>query len=285
MTCETWNQVYLRLKALLRQAGIENDAGEAGALFEEAFGANRRDLLLHGGRAADPAATARLFKLADRRAGGYPLQYLLGKWWFMEEQFAVGEGVLVPRPDTEIVVLEAERLVKDYALETAADLCSGSGCIAVSLAKRCGSLQVWALELSADAFPYLERNVRESGAHVTPLRADVLQPDGLPLPDALDLVVSNPPYICSETVGTLGKTVSHEPRMALDGGPDGLRFYRGIAEAWKERLRPGGWLVFEIGFDQAAGVRDILAAHGFTELRCLRDYGGNDRVVCGRRSG
>ncbi len=285
MSRETWNQVYLRLKVLLRRAGIENEAGEAGALFEEVFGAGRRDLLLHGDRIADPASTARLFELADRRAAGYPLQYLLGKWWFMEEQFAVGEGVLVPRPDTETVVLEAERLAKAYGLETAADLCSGSGCIAVSLAKRCPGLRVWALELSADAFPYLERNILSSGAAVTPLRADVLQPDGLRLPDALDLVVANPPYIRSEVVGTLGKTVSHEPRIALDGGPDGLLFYRGITSVWKEYLRPGGWLVFEIGFDQAAGVREILAAHGFAALRCLRDYGGNDRVVCGRKRG
>lgn len=215
-------------------------------------------------------------RLADflwRLKMGEPLQYVMGKWDFYESEFFVGEGVLIPRPETE----ELTELVIDYAksLEKPVifDLCSGSGCIGISVAKKLSNAFVYCIEKSKDAYKYLERNAKDV-ANVECILGDIN--DEFDLPRA-DIIVSNPPYIKSGDMKTLQKEVKKEPSMALDGGNDGLDFYRIINDKWKRYLKDNGRLFLEIGEDEGESIKDALSA--FSNITVKKDLSGNDRMV------
>lgn len=215
-------------------------------------------------------------RLADflwRLKTGEPLQYVMGKWDFYESEFFVGEGVLIPRPETE----ELTELVIDYAksLEKPVifDLCSGSGCIGISVAKKLSNAFVYCIEKSKDAYKYLERNAKDV-ANVECILGDINNEFDLP---SADIIVSNPPYIKSEDLKTLQKEVKKEPSMALDGGDDGLDFYRIINDKWKKYLKDDGRLFLEIGEDEGESIKDALSA--FSNITVKKDLSGNDRMV------
>lgn len=215
-------------------------------------------------------------RLADflwRLKTGEPLQYVIGKWDFYESEFFVGEGVLIPRPETE----ELTELVIDYAksLEKPVifDLCSGSGCIGISVAKKLSNAFVYCIEKSKDAYKYLERNAKDV-ANVECILGDINNEFDLP---GADIIVSNPPYIKSEDMKTLQKEVKREPSMALDGGDDGLDFYRIINVKWKKYLKDNGRLFLEIGEDEGESIKDALSA--FSNITVKKDLSGNDRLV------
>lgn len=215
-------------------------------------------------------------RLADflwRLKTGEPLQYVIGKWDFYESEFFVGEGVLIPRPETE----ELTELVIDYAksLEKPVifDLCSGSGCIGISVAKKLSNAFVYCIEKSKDAYKYLERNAK-GVANVECILGDINNDFDLP---SADIIVSNPPYIKSEDMKTLQKEVKKEPSMALDGGKDGLDFYRIINDKWKKYLKDDGRLFLEIGEDEGESIKGALSA--FSNITVKKDLSGNDRMV------
>lgn len=215
-------------------------------------------------------------RLADflwRLKTGEPLQYVMGKWDFYESEFFVGEGVLIPRPETE----ELTELVIDYAksLEKPVifDLCSGSGCIGISVAKKLSNAFVYCIEKSKDAYKYLERNAK-GVANVECILGDINNEFDLP---SADIIVSNPPYIKSGDMKTLQKEVKREPSMALDGGEDGLDFYRIINDKWKKYLKDNGRLFLEIGEDEGESIKDALSA--FSNITVKKDLSGNDRIV------
>ena len=215
-------------------------------------------------------------RLADflwRLKTGEPLQYVMGKWDFYESEFFVGEGVLIPRPETE----ELTELVIDYAksLEKPVifDLCSGSGCIGISVAKKLSNAFVYCIEKSKDAYKYLERNAK-GVANVECILGDINNEFDLP---SADIIVSNPPYIKSEDMKTLQKEVKKEPSMSLDGGDDGLDFYRIINDKWKKYLKDNGRLFLEIGEDEGESIKDALSA--FSNITVKKDLSGNDRMV------
>lgn len=215
-------------------------------------------------------------RLADflwRLKTGEPLQYVMGKWDFYESEFFVGEGVLIPRPETE----ELTELVIDYAksLEKPVifDLCSGSGCIGISIAKKLSNAFVYCIEKSKDAYKYLERNAK-GVANVECILGDINNEFDLP---SADIIVSNPPYIKSRDMKTLQKEVKKEPSMALDGGDDGLDFYRIINDKWKKYLKDNGRLFLEIGEDEGESIKDALSA--FSNITVKKDLSGNDRMV------
>ena len=208
-----------------------------------------------------------------RRLSGEPLQYILGEWEFYGLPFLVGEGVLIPRPDTETLIDAVLPLInKDSAV---LDLCSGSGAVAVTLKKLKGA-SVTALEKSPDAVKYLIKNARLNKTDIKIIEGDIF--DFSP-PQKYDLIVSNPPYIKTEDIKTLQIEVQKEPLMALDGGTDGLMFYRKIAQ-FVPCLKKDGAMAVEIGYDMAKEVAGIFEKAG---LRCkiLKDLPGNDRVVIG----
>lgn len=256
-----------RIADRLATAGIGSAEFEAGQIVSA---------VLPLGDGADAAAE----EMLQKRLSGQPLQYILGEWEFFGLPFKVGPGVLIPRPDTELAVETALKLLKETKDPKVLDVCAGSGCIGIALAVH-GGAEVTFLEKSREAIGFLQKNLELNSVKGEITRLDVLQSPDFGTEDTVDLIVSNPPYIKSEVIPSLSPEVRCEPKMALDGGEDGLIFYREIAKKAKTALKVKGHLVFEIGFDQADEVTAILKAEGFENIETIKDYGGNNRVVCG----
>jgi release factor glutamine methyltransferase len=221
--------------------------------------------------------------LVDRRAAHEPLQYILGFEDFHGLRLAVTPDVLIPRPETEGLVQWAIELLKDLNSAVAADLGTGSGAIACVLAASLPGVEVLAVERSLGALAVASDNVRRLGLgeRVKLLAGDLFEPLGS-IRSALDLVVANPPYIPSAVLPTLPTEVSaFEPRMALDGGPDGMAVIRRIIAGAPAALRPGGWLLMEIGEEQAGPLASLMAAEGFSGIRARRDLRGVERYIGG----
>ena len=224
------------------------------------------------------AETQALDTVLEKRKKGIPLQYIIGRWWFFGLEFLVGKGVLIPRQDTELLVETALSMAEGITAPKIADLCSGSGCIAISVAKNLPEAEVTAVEKYDEAYAFLEKNVRHNEAvNVTPVKADVCdEPFG-----EFDIILSNPPYIPFADLEILSREVLKEPEVALFGGEDGLYFYRVITKRWKTALKRGGRLAFEVGIKEAPLVAEILRQEGFTEIGFACDLLGIERVVFG----
>lgn len=206
--------------------------------------------------------------LIARRLSGEPLQYVLGEWAFYGLPFYVDESVLIPRPDTEVLVEEAlKRLSADR--RDVLDLCCGSGCIGIALAV-CGGARATAADISERALETAKRNAERNGVPLSTVKSDLF--DGIE--GTFDLIVSNPPYLSKEEMDARDASLRFEPALALDGGADGLAFYRRIAKEYRRHLRPGGALLLEIGMTQ----RDAVSAL-FEHSECVTDYGGRPRVI------
>lgn len=231
-----------------------------------------------------PLDTARkLIRLAQQRSEGYPLQYILGQWEFFGYPFAVGEGVLIPRPDTETLVEQIIGLCREKGLVSPriVDLCSGSGCIAVTLKKELPDSEVCAVELSDKAYKYLVRNIMLNKVKVSVIRGDVLSKETVSRFKDIDVIVSNPPYLTAQDMAELQTEVRHEPETALFGGEDGLDFYRKMTELWSYPLKRGGILAYEFGQGQHDAVTRIMEKNGFIDIRLSRDCGGIIRSAAG----
>ncbi len=221
----------------------------------------------------DDIIMKRFADLLWRVKSGEPIQYVIGKWDFYESEFFVGKGVLIPRPETEELTELVIKKAKELGNCVVFDLCSGSGCIGISIAKACPSATVYLVEKSTDALYYLKKNAQGiENARV--ILADIK--DTADLPDA-DIIVSNPPYIKSSEIENLQPEVQREPVMALDGGKDGLDFYRIINDNWACKIKKNGSLFLEIGEDQGDTVKNVL--NNFTNIRIYKDMYGNDRMV------
>ena len=248
------------VKKSLLSAGVENAAMEAALLCEKRTGNALEDAV-------------------RRRCEGYPLQYLLGEWYFYRESYEVSENCLIPRSDTEILVEKAVQLLQPNARFL--DLCTGSGCIAISTLCARPDTEAVAVDLFEKTLELAVRNAARNGVQdrMKGLIADVLLPPTAELLDErFDAILSNPPYIRASVMPTLQREVHHEPAAALCGGEDGLDFYRAIVREWSPLLKTGGFFLFEIGYDQADALGEIGAEYGFSHT-VWWDYGGNDRVV------
>lgn len=216
-------------------------------------------------------------KFADllwRVKSGEPLQYVIGKWDFYESEFYVGKGVLIPRPETEELTELVIKTAKELHHPVIFDLCAGSGCIGISIAKAVKKASVYCIEKSDEAMFYLLKNASGTD-NVKIVSADVKAPPELPM---ADIIVSNPPYIKTEDLPFLQAEVKYEPALALDGGADGLDFYRVIAGKWQNYLIKDGKLFLEIGEEQGISVSQILSEYGFREIEVIKDlYGKNLR--------
>lgn len=277
----TIRQFQRTLEQGLAALGSESPRFDAAQLLRWLSGQDQTWLIAHAGDACPGDWQARSVDALHRLENGEPLQYLLGEWEFYGLPLAVGPGVLIPRADTETVVetcLLALAPVPDPAIW---DLCSGSGAIALALASRRPDARILAAELSEEALPYLRQNIAALAPdQVTAVQTDVLTrlPDGV-----CDLIVSNPPYITGADMQTLSPQVRREPELALYGGEDGLRFYRQLTHSCYDHLRPGGWLIFEIGYDQGESVPALLRQRGFDQVFCRNDLAGVPRCAGGRR--
>jgi release factor glutamine methyltransferase len=276
---------YKTLTRALELAGIEEAAHEAALLLMRCADVSRITLLLERDRLYDSPA---LEEAVRRRLAREPLQYILGEWDFFGLPFTVSPHCLVPRPDTECLVEEAIRLIPKGGRFI--DLCTGSGCIAVATLANRPDLQAAALELYPETLALAVKNAADNGVapRFTPVEADLLQGGAQALEGfaPVDVILSNPPYIPSSVIPTLSPEVRQEPAAALDGGEDGLVFYRAILRDYVRLLAPGGVILLEIGYDQGEALRGLCAQYlPEAEVDVLRDLGGCDRVVRIRTQG
>lgn len=261
---------YAALKAALRDAGVENFEGEARILLEEFVCASPADLC--SGR---DFSDARLADALARRQAHEPLQYILGKWAFYKEEYRVSPDCLIPRADTELLVETLLRRLPRGARFL--DLCTGSGCIAISTAKHRPDVTALAADLSDGALALASENAAANRvSSVGFCKLDVTLPS--PLDEQFDCIVANPPYIRTDALGALAPELAFEPRMALDGGEDGLHFYRAILENFAANRKDGGFFLFEFGFDQRSDAAALAARHGLS-FEPLFDLGGNFRAA------
>ena len=280
----TYNDLYLDTRNRLRAAGVDSAQLEARELVCFALDKTKEQLLRDRGLYVTSAQEGQVEELIRRRLAGEPVAYLIGEWEFYGIPLDISRDVLIPRLDTEVL---AERgILKARESGEGArvlDLCAGSGCVGLAIAANVPQCRVVLGELSEGALRVCKQNVRrnELNARVTCLSVDALEPPSSTLWD-FDAIVCNPPYIPSGDIAGLDVSVrDFEPRMALDGGEDGLDFYRVIAPKWKSALRLGGTLFFEVGIGQAAAVEDILARSGYEDIKTTADTQGIWRVVEG----
>lgn len=258
------NSLQTEIEQILKIGGIEFYKFEAKQFIKEYYG---------------KLSEEEIFKKVTLRTTGYPLQYIFKNWEFYGLPFCVGEGVLIPRADTEILVDAALDILKGTKNAKVVDLCSGSGCIAIAIEKN-SNASVWAVEFEKNAYLYLEKNIKLNHSEVVPVFADATKYTG-----KFNMVVSNPPYIETETLSMLEKEVQYEPKTALDGGKDGLDFYRKITANANKLLNKNGTLIFEIGYNQKDSVTNILKTCGFENIKCVKDLDGNSRVIFGTYKG
>jgi release factor glutamine methyltransferase len=280
---------------LLEQAGIETARLDAECLVAAGLGCPRWHLILEPTRRLSPAEFSRILRLLQRRERREPLAYVLGVREFWSLPMAVSAGVLVPRPETETLVeaaLAAWGEMKATSREvgpTIVELCTGSGAVAIALATELPAARVLATDVSWRALRVARANATRHGVaeRIEFLRGDLWRAvNGQAPAGSVDLVVANPPYIRSPELATLMPEVQWEPRLALDGGADGLRVLREIVASSPDRIRPGGFLLLEVGTDQAEAVAALLAASGrFEPARLRLDLAGRPRVVVARRRG
>lgn len=271
--------VYRNAVKQLSQSGCEFPEFDARCLVEHCFGLNKTGFLLNAQSQADENKLLNFEDCIKRRRNKEPLQYILGEWGFYKYLFNVKQGVLIPRPETELIVEYAvNNFTKIYG-GVIFDLCCGSGCIGISVAKQFPMCKVFCIDVSENAVLLTEENKEKLCAYnVTVVKADLF--DGfsaLSLPQP-DIILSNPPYIASDEIDSLQEEVKYEPRLALDGGPDGLKFYRTIAEKWFPYLSKGGFCACECGEKQARSILNIYlnTAHN---ANVIKDASGTERVV------
>lgn len=313
----TYREVYEEGKRALAAVGIEEADLDARLLLEFVCGTDRNTLLVHGDRAVSSEEESAYRGLVEKRADRIPLQHLTGTQDFMGLEFMVNEHVLIPRQDTEILVEEALHALHDGM--RVLDMCTGSGCILISLLHYSNDCVGVGADISMEALQVAEKNAERllggqagdggavtagkrpagklcgSGAEDVSAEQEAWAPSARcvvfvqgdlfeNVEGQFDMIVSNPPYIPTDVIETLMPEVKeHEPRRALDGSADGLLFYKEIIAGSAEYLKRGGMLFFEIGFDQGEAVSGLLEQAGYLEVRVIKDYAGLDRVVCGTR--
>ena len=277
----TYRECYELGCHTLQAAGIGEATLDARLLLEAVCGTNRNDLLAHGEQQVAPEAEEKYLDWIRQRAEHIPLQQLTGEQDFMGLTFSVNEHVLIPRQDTEILVEEVLKELHDGM--RVLDMCTGSGCILLSLLHYSNDCEGLGVDLSDEALEVAKMN---AGKVLTPEMAEqvhFLQSDLFEKVEGrFEIIVSNPPYIASAEVEKLMPEVrDHEPRMALDGTEDGLYFYRRIIEEAGQHLVSSGMLFFEIGYDQGQAASELMRAEGYREVQVVQDYAGLDRVVFG----
>ncbi len=282
---KTYSELYIATRLALKKAGVEAHSLEARLLICHAAGKKSAELLRDMPLYTSNEVEAQVLAYLLRRLSGEPVAYICGSWEFYGLPLVITPDVLIPRDDTEVLVETALELVRPRAVGARVlDLCTGSGCIGCAMAHELPNAKVVMIDASRAALGIARKNIRLNALSD---RAVCIEADALKAPaenlGSFDIIISNPPYIASSEIATLDVSVKdHEPRMALDGGPDGLDFYRFIAKEWKKALRTGGHMAFEVGETQAEEVMKIMRLAGYKDVDAVKDTAGILRVVHGR---
>lgn len=271
-------EAYNHIKQKLKAAGIEDSVFEAKAIIRHITGFTNSEILTKYTNELTEFQQNNLTVILRQREIRYPLQYILGEWAFYKYTFKVGVGVLVPRSDTEVLVEECAEYLKNIEKPKVLDLCAGSGCIGISLAMDYPDSAVVLVEKYPEAKRYLDENITLNGAYnAMAILGDVFE--GTANTEKYDLIVSNPPYIPPKEMEIISPETRFEPQTALLGGEDGLDFYRAIIKNYKNSLKDGGMLAFEVGINEAQKVLALLEENGFQETKITKDLNSVERVV------
>lgn len=272
------------IKKSLSENHIEYADEESIIILENILKYDKTKLLLNSSKIVDTKIVNTINSIIDRRIKGEPLQYILGVWQFMGLDFLVGSGVLIPRDDTEILVNAASAIIKKVNINNLVDLCSGSGIISILLKHQYENLEVTAVEKSSIAYNYLLKNIKKHNLDINAVNLEIEDYVKKISDNTIDLLVSNPPYIKTDDIKNLQKEIQYEPFMALDGGNDGLDFYRYIINNYKNKIKKDGYIAFEIGEGQYKDVSYILLDNGFVDLSSYNDIQNIVRVVTARKN-
>ena len=275
----TIKQAFNFCKQQLIEAGVDDPAFDAVYLFEHVFSLSRAEITIYADREVCDTDYNKLCECVDRRATGEPVQYIIGKWYFMDNTYFVSHDVLIPRDDTQVLVDACADIIKKKNYKTVLDLCSGSGIIAITIKKLFPHLDVYAVEKSDTAFEYLCKNSEHNNAQINKIHSDLYECYDSFEKNYFDLIVSNPPYIITDEIKTLQKEVQFEPALALDGGEDGYDFYKGIIKYYTKKLRIGGHIAFEIGEGQFEFIKNLLLQNGFCDVKGYLDLGNTIRAM------
>lgn len=264
-------------KGLLCGIGMEENEAEAEAkhALSAIIGCDISDLYLKGTEQVTDNQQFRMNELLKEREKGTPLAYILNERWFMGLRFYVDENVLIPRQETELLAETAIQLMRFKSYSTVLDLCTGSGCVAISIAKY-SRAAVSAADISSAALDVAKKNARDLGVNIRLIEGDLFEN----IPERFDIITANPPYIAQNVYeGLMREVREHEPRLALVAPDNGLAFYRRIAAQAGAHMNDGGTLLMEIGDEQGEAVSRILKDAGFKDARITKDYSGNDRLA------
>ena len=269
------------LAEMKNKLSLELNSEESKSIIEMITGFDSMGQILNSKKEVSKEQEKEILEILHKLQNGYPLQYILGKWSFMGNDYFVGEGVLIPRDDTEVVVSSVIPYLRNIDSPKILDLCSGSGIIPITLKKMFPSSEVHALELSEKAIVYLEKNIKFHNCNIILHKGDLNLlykdfEDGY-----FDLIISNPPYIKQEDMLTLQEEVKREPTMALEGGVTGLDFYKAIVSKYSSKLKSGGMLSFELGENQFDDVKAMMAEKGFVNIKEFLDLGNIQRAING----
>lgn len=266
----------------LKQNNIENSTLKAKILLANILNVKKEYLLIHSEEEVKQEDKIKYENCIKELIKGKPLQYITNKQEFMGLNFYVDENVLIPQPDTEILVEKAIEIAETTQKNKILDMCTGSGCIAISLAKKINNAQITAVDISNSALNVANKNAINNNVEnkIKFVNSDMFNN----IEEKFDIIVSNPPYIETETINKLEIEVQNEPHLALDGGIDGLKFYKIIANNAFEYLNENGYLLLEIGYNQQNSVTQLLQDIGkYTNIETIKDLGGNYRVVIARK--
>ena len=264
----------------LEKAKIENNINEARLLLAHILGKSIEWIMIHINDEISDKDMSSFDELVKRRISGEPFQYIIGSCGFMGQEFIVNKNVLVPRADTEVWVERVIELAKEIQANNILDLCTGSGCIAITIKKMVKDASVCASDISNGALDVAIENAKRNETDIEFICSDLFEN----FPESkFDIIVSNPPYIPREEIKKMARDVQNEPILALDGGIDGLDFYRKIVRDSKNFIKENGYLAFEFGYDQAQQVSDILVENGFGIYEIIKDYSGNTRAIISKK--
>ena len=279
----TYRQMCHNGAVILADAGITDAEYDSFALLEYITGMDRTAYILNGSKSVPEDIAERYDAVIDRRSSHIPLQHITGQAWFYGRGFNVNSDVLVPRQDTEVLVSEALKVIN--AKDSVLDMCTGSGCIIITLALEKKLGRALGADISEAALKVALGNREKLGADdVTFVKSNIFSDINVNDEELFDVIVSNPPYIATGEIETLTEEVRiHDPYIALDGLEDGLHFYREITQQSMNYIKSGGWLLYEIGCTQAHDVSDIMSEYGYSNIKVIKDLAGLDRVVMGRR--
>lgn len=282
---KTYNDIYFVVRNKLRESGVEAYGLEARTLLAAAAGKTTEQLLRDMYLYTSSEIETRTEEMLERRLKGEPLAYIAGSWEFYGLPFTVTPDVLIPRIDTEVLVACVVRAIRAFGMKgRVLDLCCGSGCIACAVASELPAARVVAADISLPALDIARKNIKDNklASRIITIHADAKTWPPMSI-GSFDIISSNPPYIASEEILTLDSSVrDHEPLGALDGGTDGLDFYRAIIKYWTITLRPNGMMMFEVGEGQADAVKKMLLGAGYVAVQTVKDTLGVERVVIGK---